>query len=81
MAFSSMKTSAIKLLIIDGLIGAYDRDHNTTPDVVRISNVSNMMVVMVVMVRRFGFGLGIGIRIRYPDVAIEATLSDLFDYY
>ena len=41
--FSSMKTSEMKLFIIDGLMGAYDRDQRTTPDVVRISKVSSMV--------------------------------------
>jgi len=40
--FSSMNTSAIKLLMTEGLTGAYVRDHRTTPEVVRISKVSNM---------------------------------------
>lgn len=41
--FSSMKTSLIKLLMMDALIGAYVRDQRTTPEVVKISNVSNML--------------------------------------
>lgn len=40
--FSSMKVSAMKLLTTEGLTGAYVRDQRTTPDVVRISNVSSM---------------------------------------
>ena len=36
--FSSMKTSFMKLLIIEGLMGAQFRDHTTTPEVVTISN-------------------------------------------
>jgi hypothetical protein len=39
---SSMKTSRIRLLMIFAPTGAYVRDHKTTPDVVSISNVSNM---------------------------------------
>lgn len=41
--FSSMKMSAMKLLMTDGLMGAYVRDQRTTPEVVKISNVSNML--------------------------------------
>jgi hypothetical protein len=40
---SSMKTLVIRLFMIEGLIGVYDLDHSTTPEVVRISKVSNMM--------------------------------------
>lgn len=40
--FSSIKVSAMKLLTTDGLTGAYVLDHRTTPEVVMISNVSNM---------------------------------------
>jgi hypothetical protein len=39
---SSMKTFVISPLIIDGLILVYDRDHRTTPEVVRISKASSM---------------------------------------
>jgi len=38
-----MNTSEIKLLIIEGLIGAYERDQRTTPEVVRIVKVSNIV--------------------------------------
>jgi hypothetical protein len=41
--FSSMKVSAMKLLMTEGLTGAYVLDHSTTPDVVRISNVSSIV--------------------------------------
>ncbi len=41
-----MKISVMKLFIIDGLIGVYDLDHKTTPDVVNISKVSNMVAVI-----------------------------------
>jgi hypothetical protein len=40
---SSMKTLVIRLLMIEGLIGVYDFDHSTTPEVVRISKVSNIL--------------------------------------
>ena len=40
---SSMKTFVMKLLMIEGLTDVYDLDHSTTPDVVRISNVSNIV--------------------------------------
>ena len=33
----------MKLLMTEGFTGAYDLDHRTTPEVVRISNVSNML--------------------------------------
>lgn len=42
-----MKTSLMKLLITEGLIGAHFRDHTTTPDVVTISNVSNIVVAAI----------------------------------
>lgn len=41
--FSSMKVSAMKLLTMEGLTGAYDLDQRTTPDVVRTSKASNML--------------------------------------
>jgi hypothetical protein len=40
---SSMKTFVMRLLMIEGLTGAYDFDHNTTPEVVKISNESNIV--------------------------------------
>jgi len=40
---SSMKTLVIRLFMREGLIGACDLDHSTTPEVVRISKASNMM--------------------------------------
>lgn len=41
--FSSINVSDMKLLIIEGLTAAYVRDQRTTPEVVIISNVSNMI--------------------------------------
>lgn len=41
--FSSIKTSMIKLLMMDGFTGAKLLDHSTTPDVVSTSNKSNML--------------------------------------
>jgi hypothetical protein len=41
-----MNTSSIKLLMTEGLMAAYVRDHSTTPEVVNISKVSSI----------FGFG-------------------------
>ena len=43
-----MNTSSIKLLMTEGLMAAYVRDHSTTPEVVNISKVSSI----------FGFGKG-----------------------
>lgn len=43
--FSSTNTSVMKLLMTEGLMGAHLRDHTTTPEVVTISNVSNMVFV------------------------------------
>ena len=40
---SSMKTFVIRLLMIEGLVGAYDLDHRTTPEVVRISKESSIL--------------------------------------
>lgn len=40
---SSMKTFVMRLLIIEGLVGANDLDQSTTPDVVRISKLSNIL--------------------------------------
>lgn len=40
---SSMKTLVMRLLMIEGLVGAYDFDHRTTPDVVRISKESSIL--------------------------------------
>lgn len=40
---SSMKTFVMRLLMMEGLMGVYDLDHNTTPEVVRISKVSNIL--------------------------------------
>jgi hypothetical protein len=37
-----MKTLVIRLLMIAGLMAVYDLDQRTTPEVVRISKVSNM---------------------------------------
>lgn len=45
--FSSTKTSVMKLLMTEGLIGAHLRDHTTTPEVVTISKVSNIVVGVV----------------------------------
>ena len=42
---SSMKTSLMRLLMTEGLTGAYDLDHKTTPVVVRISKVSSIVLV------------------------------------
>jgi hypothetical protein len=39
-----MKTSVMRALMILGPTGAYDLDHNTTPEVVKISKESNMIV-------------------------------------
>lgn len=39
---SSMNTFVMRLLMIDGLVNAYDFDQRTTPEVVRISNESNI---------------------------------------
>jgi hypothetical protein len=44
---SSMKTFVMRLLMIAGLVCAYDLDHKTTPEVVRISNESNMLTFHV----------------------------------
>lgn len=41
--FSSMNVSAMKLLTMEGLTGAYVLDQTTTPDVVRTSKASNML--------------------------------------
>lgn len=38
-----MKTSLTKLLMRLGLIFVYDLDHRTTPDVVNISKLSNIL--------------------------------------
>jgi hypothetical protein len=38
-----MKTFVMRLLIIAGLVGAYDLDHSTTPEVVRISKESSIL--------------------------------------
>lgn len=46
---SSMKTLVMRLLMIEGLVGAKDLDHSTTPDVVRISNVSNIFMIFVLL--------------------------------
>lgn len=43
---SSMKTSRIKLLMTFAPTGAYVRDQSTTPEVVKTSNVSNMVIVL-----------------------------------
>ena len=40
---SSIKTFVMRLLMMEGLVGANDLDHRTTPDVVRISNESNIL--------------------------------------
>lgn len=37
----------MRLLIIEGLTCAYDLDHSTTPEVVRISKVSNIVAFVV----------------------------------
>lgn len=42
---SSMKTSRIKLLMTFAPTGTYVRDQRTTPEVVSISKVSNMLKV------------------------------------
>ena len=42
--FSSMKTSWMSPLMILALTGAYERDHNTTPEVVRISKLSSILL-------------------------------------
>lgn len=52
--FSSTKTSVIKVLTTDGLTGAHLRDHTTTPEVVMISKVSNMVWLWSVEVERSG---------------------------
>lgn len=44
--FSSTNTSVMKLLMTEGLTGAHLRDQTTTPEVVTISNVSNMVLVL-----------------------------------
>jgi hypothetical protein len=38
-----MKTSEMKLLMMEGLIAVYDRDQRTTPEVVRISKASSIV--------------------------------------
>jgi hypothetical protein len=48
-----MKTSRIKLLMTFAPTGTYVRDHRTTPEVVRISKVSNMVVAGGVRVCRW----------------------------
>jgi hypothetical protein len=40
---SSMKTFVMRLLMMEGLVGVYDLDHSTTPDVVIISKESNIL--------------------------------------
>lgn len=47
--FSSTKISVMKLFMTDGLTGAHLRDHTTTPEVVTISNVSNMVTAVLVV--------------------------------
>lgn len=42
--FSSIKTSLIRLLITCDPTGAYDFDHSTTPEVVKISKASNILI-------------------------------------
>lgn len=41
--FSSIKTLVMRLLIMAGLMDEYVLDHSTTPEVVRISKVSNIL--------------------------------------
>jgi hypothetical protein len=42
---SSINTFVISPLIMDGLILAYDLDHSTTPEAVRISKASSMAYI------------------------------------
>jgi hypothetical protein len=43
--FSSIKVSAMKLLMMAGLICEKDLDQTTTPEVVRISKESNILAL------------------------------------
>lgn len=79
--FSSIKTSLIRLLTICAPTGAYDLDHRTTPEVVRISKASNMMKIRGILAwkrreARVGVGGGGGgsaRAARRPSGSLSAT--------